>query len=101
MRPERILYCESNSDGTIGGSFYSLFYLVDGLDKSRFEPRVIFYQDHSLLPLYHAAGIPTETFSKPRPVHLVRRTEASSHGLLRKAYFLILGSVQPFRQKAG
>lgn len=55
-RPVRVLYCEQNVDGTIGGSYFSLLYLVSGLDKSRFEPIVVFYREHSLLPAFRAAG---------------------------------------------
>jgi hypothetical protein len=29
--PVRVLFCEGNTDGTIGGSYYSLLYLVEGL----------------------------------------------------------------------
>lgn len=70
MERKKILFCESNIDGTIGGSFYSLFYLVDGLDKSTYDPCVVFYQKHSLLPLFKQAGIRTEIFSLPKPIHL-------------------------------
>ncbi len=45
----RILYIESNRDGTIGGSYYSLFYLVEGLDKEVYEPVVMFYEDNPLI----------------------------------------------------
>lgn len=70
MNRKKLLFCESNIDGTIGGSFYSLFYLVDGLDKSKYDPVVVFYQEHSLLPLFQEAGIKTEIFSLPKPIHI-------------------------------
>ena len=38
----RIAYLEGNTDGTIGGSYYSMLYLVGSLDRSRIEPLVIF-----------------------------------------------------------
>jgi len=47
---KRILYIESNTDGTVGGSYFSLLYLVQGLDKSRFDPWVVFFQDNVLVP---------------------------------------------------
>ena len=48
--PRKVLYCESNVDGTIGGSHYCLLWLVENLDRSRFTPLVVFYQDHALVP---------------------------------------------------
>lgn len=47
---KRILYIEGNTDGTIGGSYYSLLYLIQGLDKTKYEPHVLFCQDNVLIP---------------------------------------------------
>jgi glycosyltransferase involved in cell wall biosynthesis len=55
-RPVKVLYCESNVDGTIGGSHYCLLYLVEGLDRTQFEPLVVFYEDHALMPRFRAAA---------------------------------------------
>ena len=47
--PKRVLFVETNRDGTVGGSH---FYLLEGLryfDRSRFEPIVLFYQANSLV----------------------------------------------------
>ncbi|MFO0754194.1 MAG: glycosyltransferase family 4 protein [Thermodesulfovibrionales bacterium] len=46
---KRILYIEANNDGTVGGSYFSLLYLLQGLDKTRYEPHVLFCQEHPLL----------------------------------------------------
>jgi glycosyltransferase involved in cell wall biosynthesis len=54
--PVRVLYCESNVDGTIGGSHYCLLYLVERLDRTRFEPLVLFYQDHALVARFSEAA---------------------------------------------
>ena len=48
-KKKRILYIESNRDGTIGGSYYSLFYLVEGLDKEKYDPVVMFYEENPLI----------------------------------------------------
>ena len=72
MPPKKILFCESNADGTVGGSFFSLLFLINGLDKSRYEPRVIFYRDHALVPRYRESGIPTYIFEKPKPFQFSR-----------------------------
>ena len=66
----KILYCESNIDGTVGGSYYSLFYLVEGLNKNRYDPIVVFYKDNSLIQTFRKAGIKTEIFDHPLPVRL-------------------------------
>jgi glycosyltransferase involved in cell wall biosynthesis len=52
----RILYCESNVDGTIGGSHYCLLYLVENLDRTAFRPTVVFYQAHALMPRFTATA---------------------------------------------
>jgi glycosyltransferase involved in cell wall biosynthesis len=44
----RIGFCEGNMDGTIGGSYYSLLFLVESLDRSRFDPLVIFRDRNAL-----------------------------------------------------
>jgi glycosyltransferase involved in cell wall biosynthesis len=52
---KRILFIESNRDGTVGGSYYSLLSLVQGLDRSKYEPHVMFCQDHMLVSEYRKA----------------------------------------------
>jgi len=47
---KRILFIESNRDGTVGGSYYSLLYLMQGLNKSKYELHIIFCQDNMLVP---------------------------------------------------
>ena len=47
-QPQRILYVEGNTDGTIGGSYFSLLFLVQGLDRRRYEPVVVFQREHTL-----------------------------------------------------
>jgi glycosyltransferase involved in cell wall biosynthesis len=72
-KPTRVLYCETNVDGTIGGSYYSLLYLIKGLDKSRFSPFVVFYVNHGLLPAFEAAGARTIVWPKSRRFAFVER----------------------------
>lgn len=54
--PVRVLYCESNVDGTVGGSHYCLLHLVGGLDRARYVPLVAFYQHHSLVERFRAVA---------------------------------------------
>lgn len=63
----RILYVEGNVDGTIGGSYYSLFYLVAGLDHARYEPIVVFARDNSMVPKFSSLGVRTIIHPPPRP----------------------------------
>jgi len=76
---KRILFVEQNRDGTIGGSHHSLLLLVQNLDRTRFEPIVAFYEQHSLLGEFRRCA---EVVVLPVPVPLqVGRTFAS--GLVR------------------
>lgn len=90
----KILYCESNRDGTVGGSFRSLLYLVDGIDRHRYQPVVIFYREHALLDEYRGAGIPTEVWSLPEPTH-IRVPLLSADGCRRRGLVgRLVGSLQ-------
>lgn len=68
MKRKRILYCEANVDGTVGGSFFSLLFLIEGLDRAEFEPIAVFHREHALLPRYREAGIDTRVIPVPAPV---------------------------------
>jgi L-malate glycosyltransferase len=63
-KPRKVLYCESNVDGTIGGSHYCLLWLVQNLDRAAFTPLVVFYQKHALLPRFEESA---ETMILPQP----------------------------------
>jgi glycosyltransferase involved in cell wall biosynthesis len=63
--PKRILYCEGNTDGTIGGSYYSLLFLVSGLDKSRYSPIVVFYSDNFVAQQMRDRGIDVRILDFP------------------------------------
>lgn len=57
-QPQRIVYVEGNTDGTVGGSYFSLLFLVQGLDRRRFEPVVVFQREHALWARFErAAGV--------------------------------------------
>jgi glycosyltransferase involved in cell wall biosynthesis len=55
-RRPRILYIEANEDGTVGGSHRVLFDLVCHLDRTRYEPVVLFYQDNAYVSRVRAQG---------------------------------------------
>ena len=68
--PKRVLYVEGNVDGTVGGSYFSLLYLVANLERQRYEPVVVFAADTPLLPRFHAAGVRTLIRPMPAAVRL-------------------------------
>jgi glycosyltransferase involved in cell wall biosynthesis len=63
----KVLFCESSADGTIGGSHYCLLYLIEHLDRTRFEPLVVFYEPNPILPRFEAAA-KTIIHPQDRPV---------------------------------
>lgn len=54
MPARRILYAEQNTDGTVGGSYYSLLDIVRTVDRGRYEPVVLFHRDNPLRPRFDA-----------------------------------------------
>ena len=67
MQKRRILYIEANRDGTIGGSYYSLLYLVEGLNKKLYEPIVMFYEPNPLIIKFQRAGAQVTVFDHSSP----------------------------------
>ena len=88
----RVLFCEGNIDGTIGGSYFSLLFLVAGLDRSRFDPVVVFRSSNSLISRYNQNGIRTLVVRKPKPTVLVK--QESSGNLLSAILRPVLRSTQ-------
>jgi glycosyltransferase involved in cell wall biosynthesis len=90
----RILYVEGNVDGTIGGSFFSLLFLIQGLDKSRYDPVVVFSFEHRLFPRYESAGARVLL----RPLAKAIQARSGLGRLFAKACNLALGFViEPVR----
>ncbi|NOT07129.1 MAG: glycosyltransferase family 4 protein [Gemmatimonadales bacterium] len=65
-RPRRILFVEANEDGTVGGSYQALYDLAVHLDRTRYEPVVMFYEDNRFVPALRAAGVETHLFETVR-----------------------------------
>lgn len=78
MKKVRIMYCEGNIDGTIGGSYYSLLFLTAGLDRSKYEPVVVFRKDNGLIARYNEAGVQTMVIPHPSPMSFDPPGEKSS-----------------------
>jgi glycosyltransferase involved in cell wall biosynthesis len=79
-RQSRILYCEGNTDGTVGGSYFSLLYLVSGLNRSCYTPEVIFYESNGLISEFLNAGINVRVISKARAMSISSVTDSSFVG---------------------
>src|SRR5688572_23111058 len=71
-----VVYVERNVDGTIGGSYRSLLYLVQLLPKDRWRPIVVFYRDHHLVEAYRKAGCEVLLFDYPQATNLVAKAGA-------------------------
>lgn len=56
MSPARVLYVEGNYDGTVGGSYFSLLFLLQNLDRARFDSLLVLRRDTPLLPRFEAAA---------------------------------------------
>jgi glycosyltransferase involved in cell wall biosynthesis len=69
-RPTRVLHCEGNLDGTVGGSYFSLLYLASGLDKRRFDPLIVFHRPNPLEAAFRDAGLPTQVIPAPGTFNL-------------------------------
>lgn len=65
---KRLLFVESNLDGTIGGSYFSLFFLVNGLDKTFFDPLVVFEAYNELIPCFLESGIRVIALTSSKPL---------------------------------
>ena len=92
--PLRVLYVEGNIDGTIGGSFYSLLFLVKGLDKSRYVPIVVFSTANELIAKFEAAGARVIIRPLARPVRL---TWSGGRWFARAANFWLGWIGEPLR----
>ncbi|MCP9442482.1 MAG: glycosyltransferase family 4 protein [Nitrospira sp.] len=86
-----ILYLERNRDGTIGGSYRSLLYLIQLLDKQRYRPVVVFYRDHHLVEQFRQAGCKVLVLDYPDAIRLVgdERAPNGINGVVRGTLLLV------------
>jgi glycosyltransferase involved in cell wall biosynthesis len=64
---KKILYLEGNVDGTVGGSYWLMYDLVKGLDRSKYTPIVGFHRDNFLVERLRNDGIEVIIFPQPEP----------------------------------
>jgi len=75
MTPKHILFIEANLDGTVGGSHYCLLELIKYLDRKKFEPFVLFYQENSLIPEFEKV-CPVILFDKTNRLNIKKNWPA-------------------------
>jgi glycosyltransferase involved in cell wall biosynthesis len=88
---KRILFVEGNEDGTVGGSHRALFELVTRLDRGRFEPVVLFFQNNVFVERLREKGIEVHLFEEERAQEWETRT---SGGLVRKVLDILVHAIR-------
>lgn len=86
MTKKKILYVEQNTDLTIGGSYFSLLFLVERISKKKYSPLVVFYQKNQLIPRFEQAGCKILLLRKTKPVNFLE----SLPWLMNLSHYLIL-----------
>ena len=76
-RPHRVLLVETNDDGTAGGSYQCLFDLACNLDRRRFEPVAVFYNQNEFARRLRDAGVEVHIWKRQR-----RQENSPDTGLL-------------------
>lgn len=82
VRPPRILHVEGNVDGTVGGSHRALYDLVKGLDRRRFDPVPLFYQDNPFASRLAEEGVEVVRFDQVRAAETAARGRSGPIGTL-------------------
>lgn len=66
MAPHRILFVEASVGGVLGGSLTGILQLIDRLDRTRFAPSLLLYQEKEIVPQLEAGGVPVAVLP-PQP----------------------------------
>ncbi len=94
MQPKRVLLVECNDDGTVGGSHQALFDLVRSLDRSRFEPSVLFYQSNRFEDRLRTLGIPVHSFES---IHQRESQVRRAGNTIRKSFDILAAVHRRYR----
>ena len=62
----KILYVEASSGQVVGGSLTGVLHLIAGLDRSRYTPTLVLYEDKRVIKSLLARGVRVRVFSKRR-----------------------------------
>lgn len=74
----KIFFCETNDDGTVGGSHACMYNLIKHMDRSGIKFVVGFYSDNSYVPGYKELGVDVKILPLRNPLR-------SGNIILRKA----------------
>jgi glycosyltransferase involved in cell wall biosynthesis len=66
MAPHRILFVEASVGGVLGGSLTGILQLIDRLDRQRFSPSLLLYQQKDVIAQLEADGVPVHVLP-PQP----------------------------------
>ena len=90
-KKKRILYVEYSSDGSIGGSHHSLLHLIKDLDRTRYDPLVVFYRSHALVPEFERCACEVLFTGQPSALDIRKRLRQSGvDKLVKPVVFLLL-----------
>jgi glycosyltransferase involved in cell wall biosynthesis len=70
----RVLFVEASSGGVVGGSLTGLYHLIRGLDRARFAPAMVLYEEKSIETELRAIDVPV--------YHVRRHRMPKQHALL-------------------
>lgn len=71
----RVLFVEASSGGVVGGSLTGLYHLIRGLDRTRFAPAMVLYEEKNIESDLREIGVPVH--------HVYRRRMPKEHVLLQ------------------
>jgi len=91
----RVFYLEGNTDGTVGGSYYLMYDLVNRLDRSQYEPIVGFHRENFLVERFRAAGVETIIFPRANPLNFRARWLNTLLAPLKRIVNVYRGLVAP------
>ena len=99
---KRILYVDGTADGTIGGSHFCLCSMLEKLDKRKFYPVVVFYENHKVADKLRSAKIESHIISRMQAVNFRNKFQKRSLFndlvllFLQKSLNFIFRSIYPF-----
>ena len=83
LKKKNVLYIEANMDGTVGGSYHSLFLLVKYMNKDKYKPVVLFYEENAMVPDFRNV-CEVSIFSHPA-VFSIEKNLPKLHEMARKS----------------
>lgn len=103
--PVRVLYLEASIGGVVGGSLTGLQHLLRGLDRQRYAPVVVLYEEKQALQAELAQlGIPVRVYPKKRrgrhhPLQQVQRYQQLRQRRVMQPLLRSLWEVRRFLQE--